>query len=208
MTAQITITPAQLGTLDRQAHALLTLLPPVAPITGASLWSPALKALRPGAHAVVLADRKDAAAHMIGLRLGGFEIRDVIEYHGPERYAAILARRPVEGTVVANLSKWGTGVINVDATRLPPDAATPRTDTEQDPGVGRWPANVVLSPSSDVPDSVARFFLRVSLADAVRYLFKLIVPPGGVLLDPFQPHDGPVGVLATDAGLSLVGVSK
>lgn len=39
---------------------------------------------------------------------------------------AVLARKPLEGTVVENIEKWGTGALNIDATRLPPgDPAWP-----------------------------------------------------------------------------------
>src|SRR5690606_16247556 len=41
----------------------------------------------------------------------------------------ILARKPLAGTVAANVLEHGTGALNIDGTRI---------------GVGRWPANVVL----------------------------------------------------------------
>lgn len=41
----------------------------------------------------------------------------------------VLARKPLESTVAANVAKWGTGGLNIDACRI---------------GGGRWPANVLL----------------------------------------------------------------
>jgi site-specific DNA-methyltransferase (adenine-specific) len=46
----------------------------------------------------------------------------------------VLARKPLEGTVIANIQKWGVGALNIVGTR-----------TEVTPGVlGRWPTNVML----------------------------------------------------------------
>jgi site-specific DNA-methyltransferase (adenine-specific) len=44
----------------------------------------------------------------------------------------VVARRPLEGTVAANVLKYGTGALNIDACRVDGDG-------------GRWPANVLLS---------------------------------------------------------------
>lgn len=46
-----------------------------------------------------------------------------------------LFRKPLEGTIAQNIEKWGTGVINIDASRIPV-----RGDDE-----GRWPKDVALS---------------------------------------------------------------
>ena len=50
----------------------------------------------------------------------------------------IIARKPLEGTIVDNVTKWGTGAINVDGCRV----AT--TDTLNGDAAGRWPAHLVL----------------------------------------------------------------
>jgi len=77
----------------------------------------------------------------------------------------VLARKPLEGTVAKNVQKWGTGALNIDATRIGIgdevsggganfDAwrgGEGRADRPAQHGVqqeghnkGRWPANVVL----------------------------------------------------------------
>lgn len=86
---------------------------------------------------------------------------------------AVVGRKPLEGTVVANVLTYGTGAINIDATRVPhineedlsesenknrhavfgtePGRNKIYGDFSQTPvkdytgGAGRWPANVALS---------------------------------------------------------------
>ena len=54
----------------------------------------------------------------------------------PGHEPIILAREPFQGTVAANTLTWGTGGLNIDATRIGTQPA------------GRWPANVVLDPDT------------------------------------------------------------
>ena len=81
----------------------------------------------------------------------------------------ILARKPLCGTVAANVQKWGTGAINVDGCRVETDnnlngGAYAKTGTERDDGwgmqragageyrqpKGRWPANLLHDGSEEV----------------------------------------------------------
>jgi hypothetical protein len=77
----------------------------------------------------------------------------------------IVARKPLDGTVAANVLKWGVGGINVDACRVPTEdnytintwddgskpfgggAGHPYTGRQE--GKGRWPANLILSWNED-----------------------------------------------------------
>jgi DNA modification methylase len=78
-----------------------------------------------------------------------------------------LARKPLEGTVAANVLRHGTGAINVDGCRVGTDGGTTRS--EQAPyaesgwrtghavepiNLGRWPANLI----HDGSDEVVRLF--------------------------------------------------
>ena len=87
----------------------------------------------------------------------------------------IVARKPLDGTVAANVQQWGTGAINVDGCRIPVDAGDPLTSAtyvgsnpgsaghtmgdgwkqqgENVPmwsGQGRWPANLIHDGSDEV----------------------------------------------------------
>jgi site-specific DNA-methyltransferase (adenine-specific) len=82
----------------------------------------------------------------------------------------ILARKPLQGTVAANVARWGTGGLNIDGCRIatgeqwsrPPDPDKFHATALQQNGrefmhkapptqsspLGRWPANLVLSPDA------------------------------------------------------------
>ena len=83
----------------------------------------------------------------------------------------VLARKPLDGTVAANVQKWGTGAINIDASRIPTNGDKPtgsgRPVRDADPKAiqpgrsggnggnetppqGRWPANLIHDGSDEV----------------------------------------------------------
>ena len=141
----------------------------------------------------------------------------------------ILARKPLVGTVAANIKAHGTGGLNIDGCRIPTDdtisnhsrfadSATSKgiygdssaQPTHQTDGqkLGRWPANVVHDGSDEVVSrfprddagSSSRFFFAakasaedragsrhptVKPVDLIRWLVRLVTPPGGTVLDPF-----------------------
>lgn len=53
----------------------------------------------------------------------------------PSHESWYLVRKPLEGTIAENLKKWGTGVIDIDGSRIPVHGQA----------VGRWPKNVIVS---------------------------------------------------------------
>jgi hypothetical protein len=75
----------------------------------------------------------------------------------------ILVRKPLSGTVAANVQEHGTGALNIDASRIGTSKnvpASPRSGQDRifgaygaqtgeesghNPNIGRWPANLVLS---------------------------------------------------------------
>lgn len=61
----------------------------------------------------------------------------------PAREPIVVARKPLAGTVAANVQAHGTGAINVDACRVPHDGVSARHDD------GRWPTNVIMSHAGD-----------------------------------------------------------
>ncbi len=214
----------------------------------------------------------------------------------------VLARKPLAGTVAANVQAHGTGGLNIDATRIDggrDKGIWPVTDRVQtqaiyrqgfgqartDPNVGRWPANVLLDDeaarlldaqsgeslsSKGVPrvgvngegwgltttgaeyddrGGASRFFytaktsraerefaledldparrsdgrktehdvpnLRtnerrndhptVKPVDLMRWLCRLVTPPGGLVLDPFL-GSGSTGMAALGEGFRFAGI--
>jgi site-specific DNA-methyltransferase (adenine-specific) len=190
---------------------------------------------------------------------------DAERWHGwgtalkPAFEPVVVARKPLSGTVAANVLEHGTGALNIEACRVPgevPSVPQPVYGVRDDgvtnfgSGVGRngemssapagrWPANVVLDESQaaaldemsgvsqsrigqprgadsgegwgmtatgaeyDDNGGASRFFY-VAKADAnerprvngaahptvkplalMRWLVRLVTPPGGVVLEPF-----------------------
>lgn len=224
----------------------------------------------------------------------------------------IVARKPLVGTVAANVQQYGTGAINVDGCRVETNGERPSGSGKKSKGVwdlhsgsqyqgyanvtpqeGRWPANFihdgsdevvglfpVTGPSKATPrnngefksvakgrdlphvthghddagGSAARFFYcakaskrdrdegcermeprlagvmnmrsdnhaqatgnmfapksnhhpTVKPTDLMRYLCRLVTPPGGVVLDPFM-GSGSTGKGAVLEGFSFIGIEQ
>lgn len=195
-----------------------------------------------------------------------------------------VARKPLVGTVAANVLAHGTGAINVDGCRVESDGARPWCEARRneasdearnaygqglagsmavsDTTTGRWPANLIHDGSDDVlgafpqaqgqqgrartdgadqgnntygalkhitnqPEpriesdkSAARFFYcakasksdrgtennhpTVKPTDLMRYLCRLVTPPGGTVLDPFM-GSGSTGKAAALEGFNFIG---
>ena len=85
----------------------------------------------------------------------------------PAHEPVVVARKPLEGTVAANVQKWGTGALNIDGCRIDGAPRTTHSDGNRatsvalsgmfdkkphgptPPPSGRWPANIVLAHSPD-----------------------------------------------------------
>jgi adenine-specific DNA-methyltransferase len=91
---------------------------------------------------------------------------------------------------------------------------------------GRWPANLIHDGSDEVTGLVgdaARFFYcakaskadrdegnqhpTVKPTDLMRYLCRLVTPPGGTVLDPFC-GSGSTGKAATLEGFNFIGIER
>lgn len=186
-----------------------------------------------------------------------------------------VARKPLVGTVAANVLQHGTGALNIDGCRVPAEKATGwggggsalyEGGLSRDGGEarlqdsGRWPANLIHDGSDEVlagfPESkaggsvsgkepsktgtancygeydrvpfsghndtgsAARFFYcakasksdrgegnnhpTVKPTDLMRYLCRLVTPPGGLVLDPFT-GSGSTGKAAKLEGFQFIG---
>ena len=194
----------------------------------------------------------------------------------------VLARKPLIGTVAANVLAHGTGAINVDACRYAYgdpawpgpcdgaeaiDAKHAGMDVEayarpigvslnlsvspmpmqaaQAHALGRWPANVYACPKAsrserergcegltartgaeataskegqarlDSPrtgagrsaDEVRNHHPTVKPVALMRWLCRLVTPPGGTVLDPFL-GSGTTGVAAVAEGFDFIGIER
>ena len=188
----------------------------------------------------------------------------------PAHEPAVLARKPLSGTVAATVLAHGTGALNIDACRTPADAALVRPAIKRGGSVamhaglgagvqvepaGRWPANVLLT-DAELGDR-ARFFPcfryqakaskrereagledfeaapqdptreagapggdnprnrgararannhpTVKPIELMRWLVRLVVPPGGLCLDPFA-GSGTTGIACALEGVDFAGI--
>lgn len=98
--------------------------------------------------------------------------------------------------------------------------------TYADHPLGRWPANLIHDGSGEPTDllgDAARFFYcakasksdrgegnnhpTVKPTDLMRYLCRLVTPPGGVVLDPFM-GSGSTGKAALLEGFRFIGCER
>jgi len=153
-------------------------------------WAEALRIMKPGAHLVAFGAPKNYHRLACAIEDAGFEIRDSLmwvfgtgfpkslnvgEGRGtalkPAYEPIVLARKPLsEKTVATNVLRWGTGALNIDATRIGmmthAEIARSGTSTKADgwgmkpkswkdegrEPQGRWPANLCHDGSQQVLD--------------------------------------------------------
>lgn len=151
-----------------------------------------LRVLKPGGHLLAFGGTRTVHRLTVGIEDAGFEIRDGIDWlYGsgfpksmnlgdgrgtalkPAREPIVMARKPLAGSVAANVATHGTGALNIDDCRVATDDVLhgsgkaplsfgganhrPYHDREARPAVqhigGRWPANVVLSHLPDCAEA-------------------------------------------------------
>lgn len=152
-------------------------------------WAEVLRVLKPGGHVVAFSGTRTYHRMAVAIEDAGLEIRDQLGWvygsgfpkshnqHGdwegwgtalkPAWEPIALARKPLTGTVAANLAEWGVGAINVDGCWVGDEvvgwgggAAGGNTWTDENcglakggqarPVVGRWPANILHDGSDEV----------------------------------------------------------
>lgn len=150
-------------------------------VPGVPFWAAALRVAKPGAHLVAFGGTRTFHRLTCAIEDAGWEIRDCLSWlygsgfpkshNGPWGGTAlkpawepiVLARKPLVGTVAANIKVHGTGALNVDGCRIagvppsvPQPAFNPPTGAvygfkagegrngEMSAASGRWPANVAL----------------------------------------------------------------
>ena len=112
-------------------------------VPGEEFWREALRVAKPGAHLLAFGGSRTFHRLTVAIEDAGWEIRDVVCWlYGsgfpkslnvgdgwgtalkPAWEPVIVARKPLVGTVAANVTRYGTGAINIDGCRV--DGA-PRT---------------------------------------------------------------------------------
>jgi DNA modification methylase len=277
----------------------------------------ALRVLKPGGHLLSFAAARTYQWMAVGIERAGFEARDQIMWvfgsgfpksHNldgawsgwgtalkPAHEPIMVARKPLIGTVAANVLEHGTGAINIDGCRVEHVTVSDgnlalnphlrpginggngghifQTETHRRVGVphqlGRWPANLIhdgsdevrecfpaapgqqgdlkgtgrptsnqgrygdLGPPQDHPariesdTSAARFFYAAKTSSKerssngtvdnkhptvkplalMRYLVRLVTPPGGLVLDPFM-GSGTTGMACIHEGFAFIGIER
>jgi len=99
----------------------------------------------------------------------------------------VMGRKPLRGTVAASVVEFGTGAVNIEATR----------------NGERWPANVILDESQAARLAESKYFYTakapkserpvvggiahptVKPLSLMRWLVRLVTPEGGTVLEPF-----------------------
>jgi site-specific DNA-methyltransferase (adenine-specific) len=160
-------------------------------VPSVEVWKEAMRVLKPGGHALIACGTRTQHRMVCNIEDAGFEIRDVVSWiYGsgfpkslnihkkdercPDGWGTALkpacefftlCRKPLsEKTIAANVLKWGTGGINIDACRVgtetiktcggdkfPSVYGTYKT-AEESTHQGRFPANLIHDGSQEVLD--------------------------------------------------------
>jgi site-specific DNA-methyltransferase (adenine-specific) len=139
-------------------------------VPGVEFWRAMLRVAKPGAHLLAFGGTRTFHRIVCAIEDAGWEIRDQImwlygsgfpksknlhdEWEGwgtalkPSYEPIIVARKPLIGTVAANMQAFATGALNIDACRIGESGA--RNNERVDYNKGRWPANVIHDGSEEV----------------------------------------------------------
>lgn len=163
-------------------------------VPGVDAWAQALRVAKPGAHLLAFGGTRTVHRLAVAIEDAGWDIRDMLMWiHGsgfPKSRASlkpavepiIMARKPLRGTVAANVEAYGTGTLQIDACRVGDEGGCCDVGIKPDgyqgrvygkelntrykwtvvPGLGRWPANV-LHDGSDIATA--------GMGDAARYFY-------------------------------------
>jgi len=131
----------------------------------------------------------------------------------PATEPIVLARKPMTTSTARTVLESGTGALNINATRVEG---------------GRWPANALFDEhTASALGQAARYFFvpkpsprersaglaggnchpTVKPIELMRYLVRLVTPPGGIVLDPFT-GSGTTGCAAVLEGMSFEGIER
>lgn len=146
----------------------------------------ALRVLKPGGWLAAFGTPRTFHRLVAGVEDAGFEVRDQLLWlyaQGvpksrrrtdglagclkPAYEPVLLARKPLIGSLDTNLTEYGTGALDIDATRVP------RADSDR----GYWPANIAASHDPACRHGSCTPECPVGLMDAVRPISRLFYEP-------------------------------
>jgi hypothetical protein len=148
-------------------------------VPSVAAWQEVFRVLKPGGHVLSFGGTRTYHRLVCAIEDAGFEVRDQVGWcfgsgfpksHNlpgglgtalkPAWEPICVARKPLEGTVADNVSRWGTGALNIDGCRVGSDTIkvngwkcggeqvyNGRQSEGFDGGShqGRWPANLIWS---------------------------------------------------------------
>lgn len=173
-------------------------------VPSVALWTSVHRVLKPGGHLLSFGGTRTYHRMVVEIEDAGFEIRDQVQWIYSQGYPKslnisdgrgtalkpanepiCLARKPLsEKTVVQNVARWGTGALNIDASRIPGKPWSTKAHTsdslmvdkrkdlssksdimfrnkpdQQSHELGRWPSNVLLDEHcAELLGEPSRFF--------------------------------------------------
>jgi len=157
------------------------------------LWRECLRVLKPGGHLLAFGGTRTYHRMAVAIEDAGFEIRDSLhwiygsgfpksrnldgEWSGwgtalkPAHEPVVVARKPLVGTVAANVLAHGTGALNIDGCRVAGvmdghwggkqnssigfGGTTPTGFQSSAHTAGRWPPNILLSHTPECAETCA-----------------------------------------------------
>lgn len=213
-------------------------------VPSTEVWIECLRVLKPGAHLLAFAGTRTQHRMAVRIEDAGFEIRDMIawvygsgfpkshnldgEWDGwgtalkPALEPITVARKPLDGTVAANMLAHGVGALNINGCRVgdevrrsafssfaachgnqlgAPGTAEARRGTrgEEREYVGRWPANLihdgsdeVLAAFPDAPGQLANASTSTTPRDGL-HIYGALRRGRGVEASADSENDGTVG---------------
>jgi site-specific DNA-methyltransferase (adenine-specific) len=228
------------------------------------------RVLKPGGHLVAFGAPRTFHRLACGIEDAGLQLRDVLLWlygqgvpksrrlpHGrgsglkPAYEPIALARKPIVGTIEQNTARYGTGALNIDATRIGTDRYWPANvtvthsdDCRKERCASHCPAATIdrtrpdLMPSrlfycakvtktereagcEQLPQQHTHIFTgkrrqarlarnthpTVKPISLMRWLVRLIAPPGGLVLDPFT-GSGSTGIAAVLEDRRFLGIER
>lgn len=154
-------------------------------VPSVSVWKECLRVLKPGGHLLSFSSSRTYHRMVVNIEDAGFEIKDQImwvygsgfpkshnlkdDYAGmgtalkPAHEPIVLARKSLDGTVLNNVKKYGTGALNIDACRIGDEEIIinkleewsgfgehKKPEYNSEKSTGRWPANFIHDGSEEV----------------------------------------------------------